>query len=139
MSQIKNQGDQSQEHSSSADVLSPGPALDSEMYAIALCVEGLEAVKDEPHSLNRVLHFLTSRYLEGLIARLKQLDAEIDVLQKKIAREKYSTDTGVMVDVISDDGTVSFSGEWGSIEVQAAWRSGCRVGKHNAPERETEN
>lgn len=108
------------------------PSLDSEMYAIALCVEGLEAVKGNPHSLNRVLHFLTSRYLEGLVARRNAIDAEIQVLQKKIAREKYATDTDVMVDVIGDDGKPSFSGEWGSVEVQAAWRSGCRVGKQSA-------
>lgn len=108
---------------------SPRPALDAEMYACALCVEGLEPLKADPRSLGRVLHFITSRYLDGLITRRDEIDAEIKAVQEKAARQKYGVEDETLVEFMDASGMVTFSAPWNSIQAQAAFNSGATVRK----------
>lgn len=108
---------------------SPRPALDSEMYAVAMCLEGLEPLRDQPNSLMRVIAFIGSRYVDNLKERRDKIDAEIKAVNERVARAKYEVAEDVLVDVVKADGSVGFSGPWNSIQVQAAWRAGAQVRK----------
>lgn len=63
--------------------------LDAEMYAIAMCIEGLEPLKEKPQSLCRVIGYIGSRYVENLKEQLARLDAEIKVVNERLAKQKY--------------------------------------------------
>jgi hypothetical protein len=62
---------------------------DPEMNAIAQCLKGLEPLKNNPRALRRVFDFIGGRYVDGLKMELARIDAEIEVVQKRLAREKY--------------------------------------------------
>lgn len=65
-------------------------SLDPEMYAIAMCIEGLEPIKDNPRALSRVLDLIANRYIDNLQRQLARLDAEIKVVSEKLAHQKYN-------------------------------------------------
>jgi superfamily II helicase len=69
--------------------MSTDPQVDAEMYAIAMCVEELEPLISKPRSLTRVLNFLADRYIENMKSELARLDAEIKVVNERLARQKY--------------------------------------------------
>lgn len=65
--------------------------LDAEMYAIAMCIEGLEPLADNPRALHRVFDFIGHRYIDNLQRQLVRLDAEIKVVSERLAQQKYQT------------------------------------------------
>lgn len=63
--------------------------LDAEMYAIAMCIEGLEPIAGNPRALHRVFDFIGHRYIDNLQRQLARLDAEIKVVSERLAQQKY--------------------------------------------------
>lgn len=77
--------------------------LDAEMYAIAMCIEGLEPLADNPRALRRVFDFIGMRYLDNLQQQLTKLDAEIKIVNERLARSKYEEPNERTTDTSNND------------------------------------